>query len=129
MAFSLNVKSHNKTWLQFLQCSAQIYIYNLLKIEKHWVTITSAQHKMYFAYLFFNCWNSENFNWELLNLNFFSNKQVFGKDMLNISLGIVSTNTSFPRHTCHQTMETPIPLYIDTHHCTIPNGWCVEMNH
>jgi ribosomal protein S2 len=34
----------------------KIWIFsNLLKIEND---ITNAQHKMYFAYLFLNCWNS-----------------------------------------------------------------------
>ncbi len=31
------------------------YSLRLLKIENHWVTITNAQDKMYFAYLFLNC--------------------------------------------------------------------------
>ncbi len=32
-----------------------------LKFENHWVIITNLQHKMYFAYLFVNCWKPPNF--------------------------------------------------------------------
>jgi hypothetical protein len=60
---------------------------------------------------------------------FFRINKYLAKICWTLVIGIVSKNTSFPPQPCHRTMETPIPLYIDTHHCTIPNGWCVEMNH
>jgi len=36
--------------------------------NSHWVTNTSPQHKVYFAYLFLNCWHSEksNLRWFML---------------------------------------------------------------
>jgi hypothetical protein len=46
---------------------------NLWKIvycPRDWVTITNIQHNVYFAYLFLNCWDYENFNLKLLNLIF-----------------------------------------------------------
>jgi hypothetical protein len=36
----------------------------------HWVAITNIQQKVYFAYLFFNCWNIEKLNLKLHNLVF-----------------------------------------------------------
>jgi hypothetical protein len=46
------------------------YFLKLLKIETHWVIIKNAQQKMYFAYSFFNCWNSGFPNFNLPNLIF-----------------------------------------------------------
>jgi hypothetical protein len=37
------------------------------------VTITNIQKKVYFAYLFFSCWNFEKLNLKLLNLGAFKN--------------------------------------------------------
>ncbi len=50
----------------------------------HWVAFTNIQQKMYFLYLFFNCWNIDNLNLKLHNLVFL-NKYIFNKGVWNIN--------------------------------------------
>jgi hypothetical protein len=53
--------------LNFWKSKILLIFLKWLKFENHWVTITNAQYKMYFAYLFFNCWK---FKFETTKLHF-----------------------------------------------------------
>jgi hypothetical protein len=78
------------------QLNPQLLCWNMYWLN-HWVTITNACHKLYFIYLFLNCWNSKNLNLKLPNLVFYNkeiNKYSTNKCPLQVVATIIATFSS-----------------------------------
>ncbi len=90
--------------------------------------ITNTQHKVYFAYLFFNCWNFGNKIWNCWTLCFKINKYLTKKCQLSIigtlyiyiytySVRVCERERERENHQ-HQQQEsypTPLPTYSSTY--------------